>query len=138
LKDISKKTDTYIIGGTIPEKGEDGKLYNTSLAFNRKGEVIAKYRKMHLFDIDIPGKVTYKESDTFKAGNQIVVFDTEYCKFGLGICYDIRFPELGILLARNGAKVIVYPGNFSMHTGGLHWDLLLKARALDNQVFKSS
>ena len=97
--------------------------------------MIAKFRKLHLFDIDIPGKATYKESDTFGAGNKIVTFDTEYCKFGLGICYDVRFPELGILMAKQGAKVLVYPGNFTVHTGNIgHWDLLLKARALDNQV----
>lgn len=135
LKDISKKIGTYLVAGSIPEKGEDGKLFNTSMVFDRKGEIIAKFRKLHLFDIDIPGKVTYKESDTFGAGNKIVTFDTEYCKFGLGICYDIRFPELGILMAKQGAKALIYPGNFTVHTGGMqHWDLLLKARALDNQV----
>jgi len=136
LKNISKKTGTYIVAGSIPEKGEDGKLFNTALAFDRKGAMIAKFRKLHLFDIDIPGKATYKESDTFGAGNKIVTFDTEYCKFGLGICYDVRFPELGILMAKQGAKVLVYPGNFTVHTGNIgHWDLLLKARALDNQAY---
>lgn len=131
---MAKKTGTFLIGGSIPERGEHGKLYNTCLVFDRKGEQIAKFRKLHLFDIDIPGKVAYKESDTFGAGNKIVTFDTEYCRIGLGICYDIRFPELGALLAKQGAQVLVYPGNFTVHTGNLHWEYLLKARALDNQV----
>jgi len=119
LKEISKKTGTTLIAGSIPEKGENGKMYNTALAFNKKGDLIAKYRKTHLFDIDIPGKATYKESDIFGAGSEAVVFETEFCKIGWGICYDIRFPELSLLLTKLGAQMLIYPGNFSYHTGKL-------------------
>ncbi len=77
--------------------------------------------KIHLFDIDIPGKITYKESETFTAGKNVCVFDTEYCKFGLGICYDLRFAELGLIMAQKGARVLLYPGSFNQTTGPLHW-----------------
>jgi omega-amidase len=91
--------------------------------------------KIHLFDIDIPGKITYKESDTFTAGKKICVFDTEFCKIGLGICYDLRFAELGLLMSQQGARVLVYPGSFNQTTGPLHWELLLRGRALDTQCY---
>ncbi len=80
--------------GSIPEK-DDEKFFNTAFCIDKKGEMIAKFRKLHLFDIDIKGKITYKESETFSSGNEICVFNTEYIKIGLGICYDLRFPELG-------------------------------------------
>ena len=91
--------------------------------------------KIHLFDIDIPGKITYKESDTFQPGKKICVFDTEYCTIGLGICYDLRFSELGLIMAQKGARMLVYPGSFNQTTGPLHWELLLRGRALDTQCF---
>ncbi len=81
----------------------------------------AQMDKIHLFDIDIPGKITYKESDTFEPGKKICVFDTEFCKIGLGICYDLRFAELGLLMAQQGARVLIYPGSFNQTTGPLHW-----------------
>lgn len=81
------------------------------------------------------GKITYKESETFTAGKEICVFDTEYCKFGLGICYDLRFAELGLLMAKKGARVLIYPGSFNQVTGPLHFELLLRGRAVDCQSF---
>jgi omega-amidase len=123
------------VGGSIPEVDDNKNYYNTSLVFDKQGAMIAKYRKAHLFDIDIPGKVTYKESAIFAPGDQMVVFDTEFCKMGIAICYDIRFPELALLMAKKGAKVLFYPSNFTMATGPLHWELLLKCRALDNQTY---
>jgi Predicted amidohydrolase len=134
LQETAKKNNIYLIGGSIPEKTEDGKFYNTSLIFNRNGDLLTKHRKVHLFDIDIKDKITFKESEYLQAGNQITVFDTEYCKVGVGICYDMRFPELGLLMAKKGAKVIVYAGCFNQTTGPLHWELLLRSRAVDNQV----
>jgi len=125
----------YLVAGSVPEIDENNKMYNTSLVFNKDGELIAKHRKVHLFDINIPGKASYKESDTFNAGDSVTVFDTEYCKMGVAICYDIRFPELALLMNKKGAKVLFYPANFTTTTGPLHWDLLLKARALDNQTY---
>ena len=90
---------------------------------------------MHLFDINIPGKITYKESSTFTAGNQICVVDTEYCKIGIGICYDLRFSEQALLMAKEGAQVLIYPGSFNLTTGPLHYELLLRSRALDNLCY---
>ena len=107
-------------------------MYNTCLCFNRDGDIVAKHRKLHLFDIDIPGKIKNKESDTVKHGPpQFTMFETEYCKIGIGICYDLRFPEYAQMLRNKGAEVICYPANFSMRTGEMHWDILRQCRAVD-------
>jgi omega-amidase len=135
LQNSAKEHKVYIVGGSIPEIGENGKFHNTSLVFNKDGKVIAKYRKTHLFDVDFPGKMVFKESDTFEAGRDYTIFDTEYGRMGLAICYDIRFPELSLLMSRKGAKILLYPAVFNLTTGPLHWELLLRSRALDNQVF---
>jgi len=90
---------------------------------------------MHLFDIDVPGKIRFQESDTLSPGNQLMIFDTEWCKIGVGICYDIRFHELAALYAQKGCKVLCYPGAFNMTTGPAHWELLIRSRSLDNQVY---
>lgn len=134
ISNMAKKLGIYIIGGSIPEK-RDGKLYNTCTVFGPDGSLLTKFSKMHLFDIDIPGKITFKESSVLSAGNNFATFDTPYCKIGLGICYDLRFPELAQIYAKSGCELIVYPGAFNMTTGPLHWDLLLRSRANDNQLF---
>lgn len=134
LSDLAKKHEIYLIGGTVPEKDGD-KLYNTCTVFDPKGELILKYRKMHLFDIDVPGKITFQESKVLSPGNSLGMFDTPYCKIGVGVCYDLRFPELAQIYARRGCKLIVYPGAFNMTTGPSHWELLQRARATDNQVY---
>jgi len=90
---------------------------------------------MHLFDVDVKGKIRFKESDTLFPGNNITVVETEHCKIGIAICYDIRFPELIRLMALEGAKAIIIPAAFNMVTGPAHWDLLIRGRAVDNQVF---
>jgi len=90
---------------------------------------------MHLFDINVPGKITFKESDTLKSGNNITVVDTDLGKIGIGICYDIRFPELSRIMALKGADILVFPGAFNMTTGPAHWETLIRTRAIDNQVF---
>ena len=120
--------------GSIPRR-EENKFFNTGFVINPKGEIQEQYDKMHLFDIDIPGKITYKESDAFTCGNKVCVFDTEFCKMGLGICYDLRFAELGMIMAQQGARVLIYPGSFNQTTGPLNWELLIRSRALDNQTF---
>lgn len=97
--------------------------------------MIAKYRKMHLFDIDIPGGITFKESDILSSGNALATFEINTIKVGLGICYDMRFEELAKLYRKQGCKMLVYPGAFNMTTGPLHWELLQRARAMDNQSF---
>lgn len=134
IKESAKELNLYIVAGSIPEL-EDDNLYNSSFIFDRDGEIIASHRKMHLFDIDIAGKISFKESETLSAGNQITVVDTELCKIGVAICYDIRFPELLRLMALRGAELIVIPGAFNMTTGPAHWETLIRARAIDNQLY---
>ena len=134
ISGLASSNNVYILAGSIPEK-EDDKLFNTSYLFNRKGEIIAKHRKMHLFDIDVKDKITFKESDVLTAGDNFTIADTEFGRIGIGICYDVRFPELARIMVENGALVLFYPGAFNMTTGPAHWELLFRSRALDNQVF---
>lgn len=137
LMEISKlacENEVYILAGSIPEK-ENDRLYNTSYLFDKNGDIIAKHRKMHLFDIDVKGKITFKESDVLTAGNDFTIADTEFGKIGIGICYDIRFPELARIMTQKGAQILFYPGAFNMTTGPAHWELLFRSRALDNQVY---
>lgn len=130
----AQKRGIYIVAGSIPEKdGSD--IYNTCLVFGKSGELIGRHRKMHLFDIDVKGKIRFVESEVLTSGKDVTVIDTEYCKVGIAICYDIRFPELSRLMALEGAEVIIIPGAFNMVTGPAHWELLIRTRALDNQVY---
>ncbi|EGC36199.1 hypothetical protein DICPUDRAFT_32199 [Dictyostelium purpureum] len=136
LSDAAKKNNIWLIGGSIPEKDPiDGKIYNTCFIFNDKGELIKKHRKVHLFDIDVPNKIKFKESETLTPGNDFTVIDIGYCKVGVGICYDIRFAELSMLYTRMGAKMLVFPGSFNLVTGPAHWELLQRGRAVDNQSY---
>ncbi|KAJ8944931.1 hypothetical protein NQ318_013079 [Aromia moschata] len=134
LSNAAKEHSIYLVGGTFPEI-ENDKLYNTCTVWSPDGELLAKYRKMHLFDIDIPGGITFKESDVLRAGNELVTFNIEGVKVGLGICYDMRFEELAKLYRLQGCEILIYPGAFNMTTGPIHWELLQRGRALDNQVF---
>ncbi|XP_013922522.1 PREDICTED: omega-amidase NIT2 [Thamnophis sirtalis] len=134
LSDIAKECGIYLIGGSIPED-DAGKLYNTCTAFGPDGTMLAKYRKIHLFDIDVPGKIRFQESETLSPGDKFSVFETPYCKIGIGICYDIRFPELAQIYTQKGCKLLVYPGAFNLTTGPAHWELLQRGRAVDNQVY---
>jgi omega-amidase len=137
LKTLALEHKIHLIGGTIPEEC-DGNLYNTSIVFNPDGEMIAKHRKVHLFDIDIPGKFQFKESDTISPGNCITTFQVNEFTIGLGICYDIRFPEQAFLMREQGAQILIYPGAFNMTTGPIYFELLNRSRAVDNQVFCAS
>jgi len=129
------RNQVWLVGGSIPEIDHQGKVYNTSYVFDDHGNQVGKHRKMHLFDIDVKGGQYFKESDTLSPGNEICVFDTLWGKMGVMICYDLRFPELARLLTQKGAKVIIVPGAFNMTTGPLHWELLFRTRAVDNQVY---
>lgn len=131
---LANENNVYILAGSIPERESD-KLYNTSYLFDKTGQIIAKHRKMHLFDIDVKGKITFKESDVLTAGDEFTIADTEFGKIGIGICYDIRFVELARIMVEKGALVLVYPGAFNQTTGPAHWELLFRSRALDNQAF---
>nr|POF17058.1 hydrolase c26a3.11 [Quercus suber] len=137
LSELAKETKTYLVGGSIPEYGEETKKwYNTSLTFDPHGKLLATHRKVHLFDIDIPGKITFRESDVLSPGNKVTIIDLpEYGKIAVAICYDIRFPELAMIAARKGAFLLLYPGAFNLTTGALHWELQARARAVDNQVY---
>jgi predicted amidohydrolase len=134
LSRLAQELRVYIVGGSVPEK-QEGKIYNTSYVFNPEGHLIARHRKIHLFDIDIEGGISFKESDTLEAGREVTVFETPFCKIGVAICYDMRFPELMRLLAEKGAEVTIVPASFNMTTGPAHWDSLIKIRALDNQLY---
>lgn len=128
------ENNVYIAAGSIPEVFE-GKLYNTCVFIGREGKIISKHRKVHLFDIDVEGQIRFKESDVLSSGNQITIIDTDLCKIGIAICFDIRFPELFRLMALKGAELILVPGAFNMVTGPAHWELLVRTRAVDNQLF---
>ena len=134
ISELARKHTVYILSGSIPEK-ENDKLFNTSYLFDKNGQIIAKHRKMHLFDIDVKDKITFKESDVLTAGNNFTIADTEFGKIGIGICYDVRFPELARIMVEKGALILFYPGAFNLTTGPAHWELLFKSRALDNQVY---
>jgi omega-amidase len=135
LISTARECSIYLVGGSIPERGADGKVYNTCVVVNPDGEIVARHRKMHLFDIDVPGRITFKESDTLTAGDSFTTFDTPYGRVGVGICYDLRFPEQSMLMRAADCKMLIFPGAFNMTTGPAHWELLLRARALDNQCF---
>ncbi|XP_013875688.1 omega-amidase NIT2 isoform X2 [Austrofundulus limnaeus] len=134
LSEAAKESKVYLVGGSIPEE-DSGKFYNTCAVFNPDGEMLLKHRKIHLFDIDVPGKIRFQESETLSPGSSLSMFDTPFCKVGVGICYDMRFAELAQLYSRKGCQLLVYPGAFNMTTGPAHWELLQRARAVDNQVF---
>lgn len=131
------ESKAYLIGGSIPELDtRTKKYYNTSLTFSPQGELLATHRKVHLFDIDIPGKITFRESDVLSPGSKITIIDMPpYGKVAVAICYDIRFPELATIAARKGCFALFYPGAFNTTTGPLHWTLQAQARAMDNQIY---
>lgn len=132
----------YIVGGSIPEKvlhhDHDDKFdyYNTCVVYDPHGNIIAKHRKVHLFDIDIPNGITFKESDTLQPGHDVTYFTVNGINIGIGICYDIRFSVYATLLCQTyDCKCLIYPGAFNMVTGPAHWELLQRSRAVDNQCY---
>ena len=133
LKHISADKKILLIAGSVPEE-EGGKLYNTSYVFD-DGRYLGKHRKVHLFDVNIPGGIVFRESDVFTAGRENTVLDTKFGKIGVAICFDLRFPEMIKAMALAGAKMIFAPAAFNTTTGPLHWELVLRARALDSQTF---
>ena len=134
LSGLAKELGIWLIGGSIPELA-DGKVYNTSFSFDRRGSLVGRHRKVHLFDIDVEGGIRFMESETLTAGQDMTVFDTEFCRIGVAICYDVRFPEWFRKMALAGAELIVLPAAFNLTTGPAHWELTMRARALDNQVY---
>lgn len=136
LSDQAKSNNCWILGGTIPISCEDDrKVRAASILYNDKGDVAARYDKIHLFDVEISSSEVYKESDTTEPGNELVVVDTPVGKLGLGVCYDIRFPEMFRYLFDHGAEIIALPSAFTVKTGEAHWELLCRSRAVENFAY---
>lgn len=134
LSTAAKENKIYLVGGSIPEN-DNGELYNTCTVWDPSGNLLCTHRKVHLFDIDIPGGIKFKESEVLKPGKKLTTFNIGPWKIGLGICYDIRFAEMAKLYCKDGCNLLIYPGAFNMTTGPLHWELLQKSRAVDNELY---
>jgi predicted amidohydrolase len=134
LGDFAARHHVWVHGGSVLERDGD-RVFNTSVLFDRSGELVATYRKIHLFDADPPGAVPSRESSVFSAGDQVVTAETEFGRVGLSICYDLRFPELYRALAVQGATILFVPAAFRFETGVDHWEPLLRARAIEDQAF---
>jgi len=134
LSSLAKDLNLHLIGGSFPEE-EDGKIFNTCLVYGPDGLLLGKHRKVHLFDIDIPGGQKFKESDVLSPGNDLTMVQMCDWKIGIGICYDLRFFEMSAKYASRGCQLLVYPGAFNMTTGPKHWELLIRARANDHQSY---
>ncbi len=145
LRDIATRHGVWVVGGGAPERishpaspdgGDDKRTYNTAVVVAPDGNFVARYRKIHLFDVDIPGGAVLRESDSTARGDAPVVVTIGGAIVGLSICYDVRFPELyRTLVAKHGAQVILVPAAFTAHTGAAHWHLLLRARAVEDQAW---
>jgi predicted amidohydrolase len=136
LSERARRHGIYLHAGSVLEAVEgEPKVFNTTVVFDPNGGIIAKYRKIHLFDVDLAGDASYRESATVGAGDEIVTFELDGVTVGLAICYDLRFPELFRILALRGAQVILLPAAFAMTTGRDHWETLIRARAIENGVF---
>jgi deaminated glutathione amidase len=124
-----------LIGGSIAILADDESVHNVSIAFDRTGERVAAYTKIHLFDVDVGG-FSYRESDGTAPGSELITAELDGVTVGLTVCYDLRFPELYRALAVDrGARILTIPSNFTLHTGMAHWEVLLRARAIENQAF---
>eukprot|EP01060_Flectonema_neradi_P037962 TRINITY_DN781_c0_g2_i1.p1 TRINITY_DN781_c0_g2~~TRINITY_DN781_c0_g2_i1.p1 ORF type:complete len:276 (+),score=45.47 TRINITY_DN781_c0_g2_i1:64-891(+) len=130
----AKDHNIHLIAGSIPEKADDGNLYNTSTTYSPTGELIAKYRKMHLFKINTP-EFTFDESETLTGGSSLCTFELPEVKVGLGICFDARYPQMAQMYTQLGTGLLIYPGAFNILTGPDHWQLTARARAVDSQQF---
>jgi len=135
LKGFARLNKVWIVGGSVPVKAEEGKVFNRSLLINDRGEIAASYDKIHLFDVDIAGGESHKESRTVSPGDKVVTHKTPFGVVGLSICYDLRFPELYRELTLKEATMIFVPAAFTSQTGEAHWETLLRARAIENQVY---
>jgi predicted amidohydrolase len=133
---LARRLRVTLLLGSLPEKVEsDRRVHNTSVLLGPGGETLAVYRKVHLFDIDLPGMEHLKESRAVAPGQDVVVAETPFGPLGLSICYDLRFPELYRTLARRGARVLAVPSAFTERTGKDHWEVLLRARAIENLAY---
>jgi predicted amidohydrolase len=134
LAAVARARSMWVLGGSVAEV-DDGRVFNTSTLFARDGELAARYRKIHLFDVDIAGQPPLRESALFAAGDHVVTHETDLGRVGLSVCYDLRFPELYRGLVALGAQVVFVPSAFTAVTGEAHWEVLLRARAIEDQCF---
>lgn len=134
LKQTAQTNNIWIVGGTIPLK-MGRKITSSSLLIDHNGNQVARYDKIHLFDVTLKVGEQYMESKTFKAGKDVIVADSPFGKIGMAVCYDLRFPELFRKMALKGAEIITLPSAFTYTTGVAHWEVLLRARAIENQVY---
>ncbi len=138
LQEWAAENDIWILAGSVPLAGKKAKgrkaakTTNTSLLISAEGDIVARYDKMHLFDVNVAGDQKYEESATVQAGRKPVVADTPWGKFGLSVCYDLRFPELYRRYSEAGCEVLFIPSAFTVPTGKAHWDVLTRARAVEN------
>jgi predicted amidohydrolase len=136
LKEAAAQRNVWIIGGGMPERSSsEEQVHNTCVVIDSAGRLVAAYRKIHLFDIDIQHGAQFRESATVAPGRQPMLVETPWGRLGLSVCYDLRFPELYRSLTQQGARMVVVPAAFTQHTGKDHWHVLLRARAIENQVF---
>jgi predicted amidohydrolase len=137
VRSLAREHGVWLLGGTFPEAAAGGRIHNTSVLVSPAGEVTAVYRKIHLFDVDLgaSGGGAYNESAVVAPGEDVVVAPTPFGDLGLSVCYDVRFPELYRAMADRGARFIAVPSAFTPETGKDHWEVLLRARAIENQAF---
>jgi deaminated glutathione amidase len=137
LSSTAKKYGIWLIGGTIPIAGDDeNKVRAACVIYNELGERVARYDKMHLFDVNVPGTdEVYRESDSIERGDQMLVLDSPFGKLGIAVCYDLRFPEFFRKMVAQGMEILVIPSAFTDKTGSAHWEVLLRARAIENLCY---
>jgi predicted amidohydrolase len=136
LKNLAKRQQMWLSLGGFQEKIPNAeKIYNTHVIIDDQGEICAVYRKIHLFSVSLPDGSTYNEAKSVKAGDQVVAFQTPFFTGGLSICYDLRFPNLFLALRNQGAEVLLIPAAFTETTGKAHWEVLLRARAIETQSY---
>jgi deaminated glutathione amidase len=131
---VARSREMWVLAGSVLERHED-RVFDTSVLIDRTGEVVARYRKIHLYDVDLPGQPPIRESAAITPGDQLVTYPTEFARVGLSICYDVRFPELFRGLMVLGTEVLFVPSQFQFETGKDHWHVLLRARAIEDQCF---
>lgn len=136
MGDLARRLRITLLAGSLCERAEGrNRVFNTSLLFDESGALLARYRKIHLFDVNLPGRVSYQESSWMAPGRDVVSADTGHGRLGLSICYDLRFPELYRRLVRQGCRILLVPSAFSLPTGRDHWEVLLRGRAIENQAY---
>jgi predicted amidohydrolase len=135
MSELAMRLGVHLVAGSILESSSEGLPFNTTTVFGPDGALLARYRKIHLFDVDLPGRVTIRESAMRAPGSEVVTVATSLGRIGLAVCYDLRFPELFRRLAEAGSEVVVMPSAFTRPTGQAHWETLVRARAIENQCF---